>query len=145
MTVKQDLKSLAIETCFEKKTSLTPQRLLILEAMERQKKPVSAYEVRDILIASGNSFNIATIYRVLDFWCSHKLIHRLAALNKYVCCAAPKEKHTHIINCCQKCQSTYESCDKQMGIDLDRGPESLGLTYAAHNHLEIPVICVSCR
>ena len=143
--MKQGLKSLAIETCFEKKTSLTPQRLLILEAMERQKKPVSAYEVRDILIASANSFNIATIYRVLDFWCSHKLIHRLAALNKYVCCAAPKEKHTHIINCCQKCQSTYESCDKQMGIDLDRGPESLGLTYAAHSHLEIPVICVSCR
>ena len=145
MTVNQDLKSLAIETCFEKKTSLTPQRLLILEAMERQKKPVSAYEVRDILVTSGNSFNIATIYRVLDFWCRHSLIHRLAVLNKYVCCAAPKEKHTHIINCCQKCQSTYESCNKQMGIDLDRGPESLGLTYAVNNHLEIPVICVSCR
>ena len=143
--MNQDLKSLAVETCCEKKASLTPQRLLILEAMERQKKPVSAYEVRDILVATGNSFNIATIYRVLDFWCRHSLIHRLAVLNKYVCCAAPKEKHTHIINCCQKCQTTYESCDKQMGIDLDRGPESLGLTYAAHNHLEIPVICVSCR
>ena len=143
--MNHDLKSLAVATCFEKKASLTPQRFLILETMERQKRPVSAYEVRDILVEAGNSFNIATIYRVLGFWCSHRLVHRLAALNKYICCAAPEEKHTHIINCCQKCQSTYESCNKQMGIDLDRGPESLGLIYAANNHLEIPVICISCR
>ena len=137
-------KSLALERCYKGNASLTPQRLLVLETVGRQKKPISAYGIRDVLDGKENPLNIATIYRVLEFWCELKMVHRLAALNKYVCCTDPKEKHTHIINCCQKCETTYESCNKEMGMDLERGPESLGLKFANDSHLEIPVICLSC-
>ena len=142
--MSRGLKFLAVERCYEGGASLTPQRFLVLKTIGRRKKPISAYALKDILDEKGKSLNIATIYRVLDFWCDLKMVHRLAALNKYVCCAAPKEKHTHVINCCQKCETTYESCNKEMGIDLSRGPESLGLTFAGNSHLEIPVICLSC-
>ncbi len=138
-------KSFAVEACYKRKVSLTPQRLVVLEIVELQKKPVSAYSIKDLLSEQGTALNIATVYRVLEFWCNHGLIHRLAALNKYISCVSPEEQHTHVINCCQKCETTYESCNKQMGIDLDRGPEALGLQYAPNSHLEIPVICISCR
>jgi len=138
-------KSLAIERCYEGNASLTPQRLLILDTIEQQKKPISAYRLKDLLHGMGRPLNIATIYRILEFWCKLRIIHRLAALNKYVCCADPKEKHTHVINCCQKCETTYESCNEEMGIDLERGPELLGLTFDSDNHLEVPVICFSCN
>ena len=137
-------RSLAIERCYEGNASLTPQRLLILDTIGQQEKPVSAYRLKDILHRRERPLNIATIYRVLEFWCELKMVHRLAALNKYVCCSDPNEKHTHIINCCQICETTYESCNEEMGIDLERGPESLGLTFDRNNHLEIPVICLSC-
>ena len=140
----KSIRSLAIERCYEGNTSLTPQRLLLLDTIGQQKKPISAYSLKDILHGRGRPLNIATIYRVLEFWCDLKMVHRLAALNTYVCCAAPKEKHTHVINCGQKCETTYESCNEEMGIDLSRGPESLGLTFSGNSHLEIPVICLSC-
>ena len=140
----KSIRSLAIERCYEGNTSLTPQRLLILDTIGQQRKPISAYHLKDLLHGRGKPLNIATIYRILDFWCGLKIIHRLAALNKYVCCAAPQETHTHVINCCQKCETTYESCTAEMGIDLEQGPESLGLTFDSDNHLEIPVICFSC-
>ena len=111
---------------------------------KKQRKPISAYHLKDLLHGRGKPLNIATIYRILEFWCGLRIIHRLAALNKYVCCADPQETHTHVINCCQKCETTYESCNEEMGIDLERGPESLGFIFDSDNHLEIPVICLSC-
>ena len=78
------------------------------------------------------------------FWCSLNLVHRISSINKFIFCANPDEKHTHIINCCQKCETIIESCHEKMGIDISGGIENLGLTLASGSHLEVPVFCRSC-
>ena len=139
-----DIKSLAITKCITNKNLLTPARLLLLETLQQQKKPISAYAIQKLLKENNLSLNIATIYRVLDFWCHLGVVHKLSATNKFICCSSPDEKHTHIINSCQRCETVFESCNEQMGLNLKKGPESLGLTLVSNSHLEIPVICEAC-
>ena len=90
------------------------------------------------------SLNIARIYRCVDFWCHLGVVHKLSTTNKFICCSSPDEKHTHIINSCQRCETVFESCNEQMGLNLKKVPESLGLTLVSNSHLEIPVICEAC-
>jgi len=139
-----DTKSLAITKCITNKNWLTPARLLLLDTLQKQKKPISAYSIRKLLKEDNLSLNIATIYRVLDFWCHLGVVHKLSATNKFIRCSSPDEKHTHIINSCQRCETVFESCNEKMGLNLEKGPESLGLTFVSNSHLEIPVICEAC-
>ena len=137
-------KSTALDRCYAAKHSVTPQRILVIDALIDQKKPISAYNLKENLEGKGEKLNIATIYRVLDFWCSLNIVHRINSINKFIFCANPDEKHTHIINCCQNCETIIESCHKKMGIDISRSIESLGLKLANESHLEVPVFCSSC-
>ena len=137
-------KSTALNRCYEANHSITPQRMLIIDTLINQKKPISAYDLKSYLDVKGDKLNIATIYRILDFWCGLSLVHRISSINKFIFCANPDEKHTHIINCCQKCESIIESCHEKMGIDISGGTENLGLKLANGSHLEVPVFCTSC-
>ena len=139
-----NFKSIALDRCYAAKNVITPQRMLIIDTLVRQEKPISAYELRDLLHGIGEKLNIATIYRILDFWCRLKLVHRISSINKFVSCSTPEDKHTHVINCCQKCELTIESCHEKMGIDIASGTQYLGLKLANNSHLEIPVFCSSC-
>jgi Fur family zinc uptake transcriptional regulator len=140
-----EFKSQAVDKCYANKRTITPQRLHILETVYEMHKPVSAYEIRDISANAGKKLNIATIYRVLDFWCELNIVHRLNTMNKFASCTNPKEKHVHIVNCCQKCETSTESCSNQMHLDIHNSMKSLGLQLAPNGHLEIPVLCSHCH
>ena len=136
--------SAALDRCYKAKHSMTPHRMLIIDTLVNHREPISAYDLRSVLNAKGNKLNIATIYRILEFWCSLNLVHRISSINKFVICANPEETHTHIINCCRKCETIVESCHAKMGIDISGGIENLGLKLASGCHLEVPVFCSSC-
>ena len=139
-----DYKSSAVERCYAGNFSLTPQRLMVLETMSEQEKPISAYDLRAKIKTMGTDLNIATIYRILGFWCNLNLVHRVSAINKFVRCSTPEERHIHVINCCQKCEGLVETCNESMGLDLERGIAELGLSLTKNGHIEIPVICSRC-
>ena len=139
-----DFKSIMLERCYSDKSTMTPQRLLVLDTLVELKKPISAYELKDYLNGVGKSLNIASIYRILEFWCGLKLAHRISSRNKFISCSVPGDTHTHIINFCQRCENTIESCHEKMGIDIEAGAKFLGLKLADNSHLEIPVFCSSC-
>jgi len=134
----------ALSACVEAGAALTPSRLAIFEMISGCKKPVSAYEVQAALAARDQPFNIATIYRVIDFWCGLGLVHKIASLNKFHACVNPAEAHTHMVNVCTQCETVVESCSARMGLDLQKSSKTLGLTIPDSTHIEIPVICPEC-
>ena len=93
-----DFKSVMLERCYSNKSTMTPQRLLILDTLVELKKPISAYELKDYLNGIGKSLNIASIYRILKFWCGLKFVHRIRSNNKFTSCSVPEDKH----NLCHK-------------------------------------------
>ena len=139
-----DFKSVMLERCYSDKSTMTPQRLLILDTLVELKKPISAYELKDYLNGIGKSLNIASIYRILKFWCRLKIVHRIRSNNKFTSCSVPEDKHTYVINFYQRCEKTIESCQEKMGIDIEGGAKTLGLKLENNSHLEIPVYCSSC-
>lgn len=143
--MQKNLKELAIDRCVASRASLTPNRLTILVTLLQFSKPMSAYEIQERIAEKQRNLNISTIYRVIDFWRGIGVVHKIASLNKFCVCADLEETHTHIMNVCMKCENVFETCNEKMGIDLSKGPKSMGLTFAREQHIELPVLCGECR
>jgi len=145
MTKEQLNKNKAIQICIDSKESLTPNRISVLEELLKSKKPISAYDLRIQLIKKGKDLNISTIYRVIDFWIKLKIIHKISLLNKFILCSNPDEIHTHITNICTKCSDVIETCNKSMGLNLEKSSNDLGILITPNINLEIPILCVNCK
>jgi len=139
------IKNKAIEACINSKESITPNRIAILDMLLESKTPVSAYDIRDNLKIKNKKLNISSIYRVIDFWIKLKIIHKISLLNKYVLCSNPDEIHTHITNICTCCTKVIETCNKSMGLDLNKSSKDMGMLLTPDVNLEIPVLCVDCK
>ena len=131
--------------CLRRKKSLTPSRTLVIKTLSRHKKPISAYELRDEINNNGDiNINISQIYRVLEFWIDLGLIHKISSINKFLLCITPEEKHTHMLNFCTVCEKVFETCNKQMGLNLKKSTAKLDLAFNNTRSVEIPVICPQC-
>ena len=131
--------------CLKNKKSLTPSRTLVIKALAKHKKPISAYELKDEINNNGNvNINISQIYRVLDFWINLGLIHKISSINKFLLCITPEEKHTHMLNFCTVCEKVIETCNERMGLNFKKSTAKLDLAFNNTRSVEIPVICPQC-
>ena len=101
--IQKNKKNKAINICFDKNETLTPNRLLILDIMLESKIPISAYNINAIVKNKGKNLNISSVYRVIEFWVKLNVVHKISFLNKYMVCDNTDEKHTHITNICTSC------------------------------------------
>ncbi len=139
------LNELFINFCLKRKKSLTPTRLELIKTLSTYSKPVTAYQLQKDINSKGNNLNIATVYRVIEFWVNMGLVHKISSLNKFFMCFRPEEKHTHMINFCTDCEEVYESCNKSMGINIEKSSKDLGLKLLQNEPIEIPVLCPNCQ
>ena len=131
--------------CLKNKKSLTPSRTLVIKTLSKYKKPISAYELRDEINSNRDvNINISQIYRVLEFWIDLGLIHKVSAINKFLLCITPEEKHTHMLNFCTVCEKVFETCNEQMGLNFKKSTAKLDLAFNNTRSVEIPVICPQC-
>ena len=72
------------------------------------------------------------------------LIHKISALNKYLICLTPYEKHTHMLNFCTVCENVIETCNKKWVKSLKKRLKKLNLSFDSKHSVEIPVICSKC-
>ncbi|MDA8665783.1 transcriptional repressor [Litoricolaceae bacterium] len=122
--------------------TLTPQRLAIYRALETAKDPLTAYELKDqVNHLSKESFNISTIYRVLDFWTELGLIHKIDSSNTFIVCNDEHRNHVHVLQHCTQCQSVKESCEIS---SLMKMPESASFHIDTHQVIEIQGQCAKC-
>ena len=122
--------------------TLTPQRLAIYRALETAKDPLTAYELKDqVNHLSKESFNISTIYRVLDFWTELGLIHKIDSSNTFIVCNDEHRNHVHVLQHCTQCQSVKESCEIS---SLMKMPESASFLIDTHQVIEIQGKCAKC-
>ena len=143
--MQNDKKNKAIDICMKQNESITPNRLLILDILLERKLPISAYDINAIVKKRGKNLNISSVYRVIEFWVKLKVIHKISYLNKYILCDNTDEKHTHITNICTICLSDIETCNENMGLNLEKSSKNLGVILSPNINIEIPVICGNCQ
>lgn len=122
---------------------MTPQRMMILEAIQNSDQHISVEEIHAQVVAKYPNVNISTVYRTLELLKKHNLVTETdLGSGRFRYHPADKGHHHHLV--CQECGKT---------IDLEESElfplkEALLLKHqfiADLHHLAIMGRCVRCK
>lgn len=107
--------------------ALTKNQICVLERLEANTGPLSAYTLLDQLRDKGFRAPLQ-VYRALDTLIKGGFVHRLESLNAFVACA---EHHDHdhgmtAFAICDRCGQVAELSDHDVGHRLDDWVRSTG-------------------
>lgn len=122
-----------------------PPRDMVLAALRKANKPLSAYDILEKLKKHGVK-SPPIVYRALDTLKKHGAIHRIEQLNAYVACNC-EASHTHalsLLTVCDRCRTVAELHDHAV-IHHIEGLERLGVRLPDNAVIELPVICEKCQ
>ena len=125
--------------------TLTKNQLRVLERLEAETGPLSAYTLLDRLRDEGFRAPLQ-VYRALDGLMKAGLVHRLESLNAFVACAGPHD-HGHAMTAfaiCDSCGQVAEISDHAVGEQLDDWVGSTGFV-AQKAVIEFRGTCAKCR
>lgn len=130
--------------CKRRGGRLTRQRKDVLGVLLTTKRPLSAYEIRDILRPSDASVTPASVYRCLNFLLEHGFIHRLETTRSFVACEHPDHPHAVQFLICRQCGTVVEAEDKRIAA----ATKSLGLRLGFaldQRTVELTGLCPDCQ
>ncbi len=141
--MKSSLEKKAYKFCIDNKHRLTEPRKHVLKIIVSSEKPIKAYEILEKLCKIIRNPKPPTAYRAIDFWQTHKFIHRIESLNAYSAC---KTKYLHSgsqFMICDECGKVIESNFYELPQVIKNSVEKKTFTLTKWN-LEINGICREC-
>lgn len=140
----QDALRQADAYCEEQGVRLTPLRRRVLELIWEEHKPIGAYDLLARIASEGFNSAPPTVYRTLDFFIHHGLIHKVESLNAYIGCNHEQGSHTSVFFICQNCGVTEEL--QNPAIEGQLALQAAGMGFQInHPTLEIKGLCKACR
>jgi Fur family transcriptional regulator, zinc uptake regulator len=130
--------------CEQQGVRLTPLRRRVLELIWAEHKPIGAYELLAKIATEGFNSAPPTVYRTLDFFIQHGLIHKVESLNAYLGCNHEQGSHTSVFFICQQCGVTEELPNPAIEGQLALQAAAMGFQIN-HPTLEIQGLCKACR
>ena len=121
----------------------TKPRRLVLEVLEKTDKPLSPYDIQDVLHTRGKYLNHVTIYRILSLLCSLNLAHRMLSSGRFLKCSLDATEGCHRFMVCQHCGAIQEFADKELCQEENAFAEDLGF-YTEHHLSEFSGLCSRC-
>ena len=123
---------------------LTRQRRAVLAKLIAAMRPLSAYEIVDILRPEDSSLTPASVYRSLDFLLQHGLAHRLETTKTFVACEHPDHAHAVQFLICRQCGTVVEAEDKRIELATKSLTERLGFALDQRT-VELTGTCATCQ
>ena len=121
----------------------TKPRRLVLEVLEEIEKPLSPYDIQEILHIKGKHLNHVTIYRILDLLCSLNLAHKVVSCGGFVKCSLDAAEGCHRFMVCQECGAIREFADEGLCRGENEFARNLGF-YTEHHLSEFSGLCSRC-
>ena len=134
----------AQKICEVRETRFTPLRRRVLELVWSKHKPITAYEVLDLLSEGQKRVAPPTVYRALDFLIEEGFVHRIESLNAFVGCSNPAHKHQGHFMICTNCSNVMEMDERSLHDVIEKASAANGYSYE-NSILEIAGICENCR
>lgn len=114
-----DILRCADRLCKERAVKLTQQRRLVLELVCAAERPLSAYDLLDLMRAKLNNPAPPTVYRALDFLVEQGLVHKLETLHAFVSCTHPEyPPHASQFLICVDCGEVNELENEKIAQSL---------------------------
>ncbi len=125
---------------------ITQSRIIILETLENQKKTLNPYEIKKILSEKNILIDTSTIYRILQIFEKHNLVHYLASQQRYIACKdwlCEKQNNCHHQFICRQCNTIEELKleDKDFINKIQSQYQNISIT---HHSLELSGLCQKC-
>ena len=142
MTKKAE--KLFLEYCTSNNLRITPPRLSAFKIVQSAKKPITAYDVLDLMGKDIKNPKPPTAYRALDFLKAHGFVHRIESLNAYVACRSQRKHMGSQFTICDMCGTVEE-------IHLDNVPEEISQALKKQDFcmkywsIEVHGRCAKCR
>jgi Fur family ferric uptake transcriptional regulator len=127
----------------EKKYRLTPQRLMILSAIEGSSDHISAEEIYDQVAARYPHINISTVYRTLELLKKLGLVYEINLGQGIVRYHAEKSGHHHHL-VCRECGAEIDIDEAALSPLRDALLRDYGFS-AELRHVAIRGLCKNCR
>jgi Fur family zinc uptake transcriptional regulator len=123
----------------------TDLRAQVFEALARDGRPVSAYDVAERLSAeSGRRVAANSVYRILDLFVEHNLAKRVESRNAYVANTHPSCSHDCIFLVCEACGRIDHIDDDNLAKGMRSRAEGTGFT-PRRPVLELVGLCRNCK
>ncbi|WP_299436388.1 transcriptional repressor [uncultured Rhodospira sp.] len=127
-----------------KNRRLAPNHVVVFDALKKAGRPVTAYELIDLLRPVGISAP-PTVYRALNRLIADGLAHKLESTSAYVACAhAHSNDSVPVFEICDSCGGAHEFADADIGDHLFRRASEHGFTVS-RMAIEIHGTCARCR
>jgi Fur family zinc uptake transcriptional regulator len=128
---------------------LTTKRLSVLEVLLIEQKPLTAYELADLVSRYTKQVTKPmSIYRILAFLVGQHLAHRLNMTHKYVACSMIHQCDEHGLSqflICSKCEQVQEvAMSNQMYRNFQQQISGAGCIFNS-SHIELEVVCSQCQ
>ena len=123
--VEQVMQSAEI-LCLRRKVRLTSLRKTVLRLLCDSERPVSAYELLDMMREEVDNPAPPTVYRTLDFLMEQGLVHKLESLHAYVGCSHPDHPHASQFLICADCGDVAELEDTAVSSSLQAACDAAG-------------------
>jgi Fur family transcriptional regulator, zinc uptake regulator len=134
----------AEEICRRAGARLTRLRRNVFALVLSAERPLTAYEILDLLRPMDTSATPAGVYRSLDFLTELGLVHRIESAKSFIACVMPDHAHPSQMLVCRRCGTAIETEDSEIA----KAAESLGrrLGFALDRRtVELTGLCSSCR
>jgi len=138
----------AEKQCQLRGTRLTPKRKTVLMGLVKSKHAMTAYELVDHCKEElDESIPAMSVYRILEFLETEKLVHKLKLANRYVACTHIACDHNHAVPqflICTECYRVEEvDISRSTMSTLKRNVESAGFELVSEQ-IEVDCICADC-
>ncbi len=130
--------------CRQRGGRLTRGRRAVLDLLLQAARPLTAYEVLDLLRPEDAAATPASVYRSLDFLLEHGLAHRLETTRAYVACGHPDHPHAGQFLICRQCGTVVEAEDERVTAATEQLGQRLGFTLDQRT-VELTGVCGSCQ
>ncbi len=129
--------------CRQRGGRMTRQRRAVLAILLAEKRPLSAYELRDMLLPEDAAITPASVYRCLDFLVEHGLVHRLETTRSFIACDHPDHPHAVQFLICRQCGAVVEAEDNRVAAAADSLGQRLGFVLDQRT-VELTGVCATC-
>jgi Fur family zinc uptake transcriptional regulator len=126
-----------------KNIKLTLLRRKILELIWQNQEPVKAYDLIEKLRAENILTKPVTLYRILDVFLNHSLLHKVESENSYIGCSKPALKNNCYFFICTKCNKIKERFDEKVTQAIYNSCKAENFT-PTKIMLEIKGMCSDC-
>ena len=122
----KDILACAEDLCRKRGARLTAQRCTVLQLLCSAERPMTAYEILDLMGSSTKNPAPPTVYRALDFLLEQGLVHKLESLHAFVGCSHPEHPHASQFLICADCGEVNELENDAIEQSLRSAEQAIG-------------------